>query len=218
VHKYLDVTYKYQFLSDYPMRLSVWLYVHYIKPKSKLLDLGCGTGDYTDMFKNLGLEVISLDKYSLKADHLIDFERYKFPLKDNSVDTVFCKSVIEHIHNIEHVMDEIYRVLKPGGRVIIMTPDWETNMKGFYIDFSHVSPFTLKALREMLLIFHFGEVECKKFYQLPLLWEFPWLTSLAKITAKLIPDCFKWRDKDQTIQNTWIRYSKEIMLLGIGEK
>jgi len=38
---------------------------------------------------------------------------------DNSFDKIFCISVIEHITNGEHALDELWRVLKPGGRLLL---------------------------------------------------------------------------------------------------
>jgi len=43
-------------------------------------------------------------------------------LTDNSIDTIICISVLEHIWEFQQAMDEIERVLKPGGKLLLSTP------------------------------------------------------------------------------------------------
>ena len=43
------------------------------------------------------------------------------PYKKNFFDVIICRSVLEHILNLEIFVDEIYRVLKPGGKIILRT-------------------------------------------------------------------------------------------------
>lgn len=47
---------------------------------------------------------------------------HELPLNDNSVDGIFCLAVLEHVHNPFKAMDEMYRVLRPGGRLLIYVP------------------------------------------------------------------------------------------------
>jgi predicted SAM-dependent methyltransferase len=77
------------------------------------VNLGSGE-DY-----KLGWVNVDIDK-SIKADIYADFIK-KIPFKNNSVDIIFCKNVFEHIPNPLNFLLEIKRVLKPGGRAIIIT-------------------------------------------------------------------------------------------------
>jgi SAM-dependent methyltransferase len=43
-------------------------------------------------------------------------------LESSSFDRVICSEVIEHVHDVGHLLKDIYRVLRPGGRVVITTP------------------------------------------------------------------------------------------------
>ena len=220
MNNYLKITYPKQ--TEYPEIFALYLFVHYLSSKTKLLDIGCGIGEYVRAFRQLNILAFGLDKRIETNPDLgyykCDIEIEQIPFPDNYFDFIFTKSVIEHVQNIEHLFTEIYRVLKPSGKIIVMTPDWSSCYKDFYIDYTHIRPFTLKALRETLLIFGFKNVKVEKFYQLPLLWKKPYLTFLAKLTSLFINDRFKWKDKEQTQQRIWIRFSKELMLLGIGEK
>ena len=89
----------------------------------KLLDFGCGSKPYEKLFKNLnnyvGVEV-SGNKENLKSD--IYYNVIALPFADNTFDSVLCTEVFEHVEQLDDVIIELYRVLKPGGRMIVTTP------------------------------------------------------------------------------------------------
>ena len=89
----------------------------------KLLDFGCGSKPYEKLFKNsnnyVGVE-ISGNKENLKSD--IYYNGIALPFADNTFDSVLCTEVFEHVEQLEDVIIELYRVLKPGGRMIVTTP------------------------------------------------------------------------------------------------
>jgi SAM-dependent methyltransferase len=89
----------------------------------KLLDFGCGSKPYEKLFKNsnnyVGVEVSS-NKENLKSD--IYYNGIALPFADNSFDSVLCTEVFEHVEQLDDVIIELYRVLKPGGRMIVTTP------------------------------------------------------------------------------------------------
>ncbi len=138
---------------------------------------------------------------------ILDIEREPLPYGDSSFDVVFNKSLIEHLNNPENFMREAYRILKPEGRLITMTPDWESVYKIFYEDYTHRTPFTKESLYDIHRIFGFKKVEVKKFRQLPILWKYPWLNIFSKILSYLPKSEIKF-----------IKFSKEIMLLSWAEK
>jgi 2-polyprenyl-3-methyl-5-hydroxy-6-metoxy-1,4-benzoquinol methylase len=218
MHKYLEVTYPQT--TNYPDALALYLYVHHLPPGAKMLDFGCGRGEYVEAFRKLKMIVAGVDS---RIENNCDLGYYKcnieveqIPFGDGFFDCIFSKSTIEHVRNTEHMFTELNRVLRPGGKIILMTPEW--NPQTFYIDYSHVTPYTVKSLREAMLIFGFKNITVERFYQLPLLWKKPYLTFLAKLTDMFCNYDDIWKDKEQTKHRTWIRFSKEPMLLGIGEK
>ena len=89
----------------------------------KLLDFGCGSKPYEKLFKNsnnyVGVEVSS-NKENLKSD--IYYNGIALPFADNNFDSVLCTEVFEHVEQLDDVIIELYRVLKPGGRMIVTTP------------------------------------------------------------------------------------------------
>src|SRR5438876_500647 len=97
------------------------------------------------------------------------------PFPDGTFDYVFSKSNIEHLQHPGRMLRECYRVLRPGGVAVIMTPSWRHQWRVFYEDYTHVSPFTVNGLSDALTIAGFHDVEVKLFWQLPFLWKRPWL-------------------------------------------
>ena len=68
---------------------------------------------------------------------ICDVERTGLPFADDSFDIVFSKSFVEHLHSPETYFEEAFRVLKPGGVMLTMVPDWEANYKTYFDDFTH---------------------------------------------------------------------------------
>lgn len=61
----------------------------------------------------------------------VNLENGKLPYKNEIFDVVYSKSVIEHMLDPLSFVTESFRVLKPGGILLILTPDWEANYKTF---------------------------------------------------------------------------------------
>ena len=207
--------------TGYPNLLAAYLTKRFQLPAgATVLDAGCGRGDFALAFKKAGLNVIGLDLspvsgQELDSSHITvyqtDVTKDSWPVADHSVDLVFSKSVIEHIHNPEHFMKETYRVLKTGGRVIVMTPDWENQMRTFYDDHTHVQPYTVRSLKKLLLMTGFREAAAEKFYQLPVLWSHPWM----KLISRGLQIAFS---PNPERKNKFLRWSVELMCLATGIK
>jgi len=72
----------------------------------------------------------------LPADQIVDLDK-QWPWKDSSVDAILAHDVIEHLVDRIHTMNELWRVLKPGGTVEIKVPT--TDGTGAFQDPTHVS-------------------------------------------------------------------------------
>ena len=90
-----------------------------------LLDIGCGEKPYQQLTKNLVSLHIGLDHpNSLHSKQQVDIfgTAYETGLATNSVDTVLCTVVLEHLERPQDAINEIYRVLRPNGYVILSAP------------------------------------------------------------------------------------------------
>jgi len=200
--------------TEYPDKLARYLVQRYnLTAKQKLLDIGCGRGEFLRGFMRCGLQGYGVDQSMLATNICPDaeikqsnLEKDNLPYDDNFFDVIFSKSVLEHFYYPENLVQDIYRVLKPGGMVITMVPDWETIYKMFYEDYTHRTPFTNTSLKDIFVIHGFDDVVSEKFRQLPILWEMPWLLPISKVVAAITPENMKKHSK-------FIRFSKEIMLL-----
>jgi len=218
---YVDVVYNEDDrpLTSYPNKLARYLFERYgVQPGQRLLDVGCGRGEFLSGFIACGAKGYGVDRsraaerYCPEAElSTADLENDDLPFEDNFFDVVYSKSVIEHFYYPERFVQEIYRVLKPGGRVITLCPDWEFNYRTYFEDYTHRTPFMQSSLRDIQLIHGFEDVQVERFRQLPVLWSRGWLLPVAELTRLLIPMALKPCSK-------WVRFSKEIMLLSSSVK
>ena len=129
---------------DYPEQLCSYLFQSFdFKKGMKMLEPGCGRGEFLNNFKNLGLDVVGVDisPEAIEFENgfevkLCDIEKEKLPFDDNSIDIIYSKSFIEHLHYPERYLEEAYRVLKPNGIFLTLTPDWQSYYKIFFDDFT----------------------------------------------------------------------------------
>jgi len=115
----------------------------------KTLDIGCGTKPYESLFKSceyIGLEIDNeANRKTKKADYYYDGHR--FPFDREIFQSVVVNEVFEHVFNPDEFLDEINRVLKPGGVVLMTMPFvWDEHEQPF--DFARYSSFGIKALME----------------------------------------------------------------------
>ncbi|MDO8601270.1 MAG: class I SAM-dependent methyltransferase, partial [bacterium] len=130
-------------ISNYALLLAKHLADKYFKSRTgKLLDVGCGRGEYVKIFNELGIDAYGVDlEATSEKTKKVDLETEKIPYPDNYFDFIMCKSAIEHIRNVYHLTEEMRRVLKPRGKIVIMTCDWRAVYKIFYLDVDHKNPF-----------------------------------------------------------------------------
>jgi len=213
--------------TDYPDKLAKHLHDTYYHGAGSLLDIGCGRGDMLKAFNNTGFTVAGTDISPVSIEickphpvKVSNLENEYLPFSDNEFDYVFSKSVIEHLHNPMPFLKQALRVLVPDGTAIIMTPSWvHTNWGPFYLDYTHVTPFTKPSLFDAMVMAGFEDVKVVHFRQLPFLWEQPWLTLFVRAFAKLPLRYSPMYDINLPPKlNTFFRFSKEVMLLGVGRK
>ncbi len=94
----------------------------------KKLNLGCG--------KDVKEGYINLDSTKLPGvDVVHDLNKYPWPFRDNEFDEIYASHILEHLDNLPRAMEEIWRITKPNGRVIIRVPHFSCGVS--YRDPTH---------------------------------------------------------------------------------
>ncbi|THU33585.1 class I SAM-dependent methyltransferase [Niastella caeni] len=100
-----------------------------------VLELGCGEGYGMELLSPHADLYMAVDKkkpQGVSFNNKVLFKQCHLPflydIKDNAFDTVICFQVIEHIKNDHRLLDEIKRVLKPGGTLFLTTPNKLTSL------------------------------------------------------------------------------------------
>jgi SAM-dependent methyltransferase len=97
-----------------------------------VLEAGCGEGYGAQLIRTVARRVIALDYDELTSQHVarsyprlnvLRGNRATLPLRDGSVDVVANLQVIEHLWDQEGFLAECRRVLRPGGTLIVTTPN-----------------------------------------------------------------------------------------------
>lgn len=135
----------------------------YVPKDAVLLDLACGYGEFLhgiEAGEKHGLDLNADSARYLPAEakfHLGNAEDVP-ELASNRFDVVFCSNFLEHLHSkaaVSRVFAEVWRLLKPGGRLLLMGPNMRT-VPGAYWDFwDHHLPLSERSLAEGLLIANF---------------------------------------------------------------
>ncbi|GAA3403002.1 methyltransferase domain-containing protein [Paenibacillus hodogayensis] len=140
-------------------------YLQYFNNGSKVLDLGCGRGEFTELLLEQGILVTSVD---LNDDMVSFCQERGFPIiqsdilkylrtmDDGSVDGIFLSHVIEHLGTgqLIELIKLSHQKLKPTGWFIAETPNPQTMSvftQSFYMDPTHIKPvhpLTLKFICE----------------------------------------------------------------------
>jgi SAM-dependent methyltransferase len=208
-------------VTTYPAKLAAYLFQKFdLKEGQRLLEIGSGRCEILNEFRKLGLQTYAVDssksakEYATKAGNKFELGKIEDSTSFNffkgvSFDIIFTKSFIEHINYPEKFAEAAYKRLNNYGKMVILTPDFETNYKIFYDDITHVKPFTSVSVIQLLELTGFRNCQVFKFRQLPLTWRFK-LINILSILSGIIA-------RPRT-RNKWFRWSRELMLAGIGIK
>ncbi len=147
-----------------PVRATVWGHVtaylqQWIPDGAAVLDLACGYGDFIASVKNAGRRV-GMDHNPQLPEFLpndveasigdaTDLRRFA----DGSFQVVFASNFLEHLDHdaVDRCLAEVHRVLTPGGRIMLVQPNFRLAPKTYFDDYTHRTIFTDRSLSDLLV-------------------------------------------------------------------
>jgi SAM-dependent methyltransferase len=148
-------------------------YLPLFKDHHQVIDLGCGDGDFVALLAERGINIVGVDSdekayreaaaRGLPVAHSDVFD-YLRELTAESVDGIFCAHLVEHLPypKVIELVCQSFRVLRPGGVVVLATPNVRTlfsHLEMFYLHFGHVSFYHPRLLCFFLEHEGFGNVQ-----------------------------------------------------------
>lgn len=149
------------------------IFLKYARKDSKVLDMGSNMGEHSFALSPRVKEIISADYNkkllslaSLEANRrritnitfrLVNFEQ-KMPFRDEEFDLILCLDILDHLKKRDQALNEIYRVLKPGGTLLLSVSNIDTSWKRlqksvgifYFADPDHKTEYKRAQLIEIL--------------------------------------------------------------------
>jgi SAM-dependent methyltransferase len=160
----------------------------YVNPQGNTLDLGAGYCHFINNIVSLKKLALDLNGENLRLHAAPDVRCIESTGADltaiasSSTDSVFASNVYEHFpsrEDVAHSFEEVYRVLRPGGRFIVLQPNFAYCAKRYFDFFDHRLIFTHKAMAEGLAVSGF---------------------QLERVTARFLP----YTSKSRLLRTPWI--------------
>ncbi|KKP89279.1 MAG: Two-component response regulator [Parcubacteria group bacterium GW2011_GWA2_36_10] len=144
------------------------------------LDVGCREGHQSKWLEHKGYQVTSIDQEKVYEQCQIVDINDGLPFVDNSFDLIWCSEVIEHLINPVKTIEEFERVLKPGGKMILTTP----NSYFILMNILHLFGLSPQKLQNIdhKQFFHFKDIKIL-FPEAKIYGFFPYFLCRFKITS-----------------------------------
>lgn len=157
-----------------PARAEVWRHVaaylgRWVPADGAVLDLACGYGDFIASIDPVRRRVAidlnpelpamlpaGVEAYVGDATDLSGFD-------DRSFAAVFASNFLEHLDHVavDRCLAEARRVLRPGGRLLLVQPNFRLQPKTYFDDYTHRTIFTDRSLADLVTARGFGVVRCE---------------------------------------------------------
>src|SRR3954452_9015053 len=130
-----------------------------ISPADSILELGCGYGDFINHIR--GGSRTAIDQWPGVRQHLASEVQAivgnitSLPgISDRSMDFVFASNVFEHLDqpDLFACLGEVKRVLRPGGSINILQPNYRFCADEYFDDYTHRAPYSDRSLCDILRV------------------------------------------------------------------
>ena len=151
-----------------PVPAEIAGFVRALEPAERALDLGCGDGRLSGELRAGELTLADVSEVALERARrrvpgarsaLLEPDR-RLPFGDGDFDLVLCAETLEHVRDVQLLLSEVRRVLRPGGRLAVTPPvhgrltGLDVLVRGFEHRFPPLSPhlrfFSRRSLRRLL--------------------------------------------------------------------
>lgn len=149
---------------------------------SRIVDVGCGTGWFADALAQTGCAVVGVEvaqepvrraRIRFPSLEFVVTGEHELPFPAGSFDGAWLGEVLEHVADVIGLLEEVARVLLPGGRVALSTPDhgWMLRLRlgisrsAFEAHFEprsdHLRFFTARTLESLLTAVGFEQIQVR---------------------------------------------------------
>jgi 2-polyprenyl-3-methyl-5-hydroxy-6-metoxy-1,4-benzoquinol methylase len=129
----------YHFVRNYTIKRKYNLVSKHSGNQASLLDIGSGTGEFLHFAKLKGSKVIGIEPSEVGRQAAISNYQLEIHTEDyldcipkNSFDAITMWHVLEHVHDLNGRVDQIYSLLKPPGKAFIAVPNYVSYDAQFY--------------------------------------------------------------------------------------
>jgi SAM-dependent methyltransferase len=136
------------------------MYLAFFEGCSRVIDLGCGNGEFVEMLGERGIDAVGVDADPEMVRHMRergtpvverDVMAYMADLPALSIDGVFAAHLVEHLpyRAVLQLARDAYRALRPGGVIVLVAPDPRSlyaHLEMFYRHFGHVGFYDPRLL------------------------------------------------------------------------
>ena len=179
----------------------------FVELRSKrILDIGCGLGMYVSQFRQFSDDVYGVDvdpdkvaQASQQLPNLKVSPAEELPFADGSFDVILLNEVIEHVDDDRRTIQEAFRVLAPGGHVVIYAPNrlypFETH--GFFFLGKYYGPCNLPILANWVpdFIRNYFAPHVRIYTQSGIRKLFEGLDVEFTVQSHIFPGCDNWAER-----------------------
>ena len=178
----------YEFVKSFNIKNKVEIATDGLRP-GRLLDIGCGVGDFLVGVQQKGWEVVGIEP-SVDAKNIAESRLGFRPLApadsqkllSASFDVITLWHVLEHVDDLKTQTSEIARLLKPDGRLVIALPNYQSFDCQYFKEKwaawdvpRHLNHFSEETLSRMLVSTGFSHIDTKK-----LVWDAYYISFLSE--------------------------------------
>ncbi len=169
----------YQFVKNYTIKQKLQLINSLQSEEKKILDIGCGTGDFLTFCKQNDWNITGVEpnkqarnlasvKINSKVNRTVIFESIDSLIKNNTekYDVITMWHVLEHVPNLEEYISYLKQLLKQNGTLVIAVPNYKSYDANHYGKFwaafdvpRHLWHFSKKSIQKIFLKFDFELVK-----------------------------------------------------------